>query len=211
MISLKAGCKVNLGLKITDLRADGYHELDSLFCPLDEPYDCLEICEKEDNTEPGLTVICNDSSLDAEHNTLTRCYQLLGAELGLNRLPSLEVRLTKGIPAGSGLGGGSSDAAVLLNYLNAKLGHKKLERDALLKVAAKIGADVPFFLTATPARVRGIGEIIIPVSLDLSRYTLLLIIPQTQVQTKWAYKAYDDLAAACAKLSVEDVVARHTK
>ena len=148
-----AGCKVNLGLRITGLRDNGYHELDSLFWPLPRPCDRLHINETGTS---GIVVHCAAPGIDLERNTLTRAYAALAERVP--NLPGLEVKLIKGIPTGAGLGGGSSDAAALLHWLNKRL-PAPLNDEELAAIALKVGADTPFFLKNTPCRVRGIGEI----------------------------------------------------
>ena len=181
-----AGCKVNLGLRITGLRDNGYHELDSLFWPLPRPYDTLHINETGTN---GIVVHCDTPGIDLGRNTLTRAYAAL-AEIVPN-LPGLKVELIKGIPAGAGLGGGSSDAAALLLWLNKRL-PAPLTDEELATVALKVGADTPFFLKNTPCRVRGIGEIIEPCGPDeLAGIRLVLVCSNIHASTPQAYADYD--------------------
>jgi len=88
------------------------------------------------------------------------------------------VHLDKNIPMGAGLGGGSSDAAVFLSWLNARAGERALPKSELSRLALTLGADVPFFLGNEPAWVTGIGEKITPVSCDLTSYTVLVVCPE---------------------------------
>ena len=181
-----AGCKVNLGLRITGIRDNGYHELDSLFWPLPRPCDRLHISETGTN---GIAVRCDAPGIDLEHNTLTRAYAALAGRVP--DLPGIEVRLVKGIPTGAGLGGGSSDAAALLQWLNKKLSDPLSEQE-LAAVALAVGADTPFFLKNTPCRVRGIGEIIEPCGPDaLAGMHLVLVCPDIHASTPQAYADYD--------------------
>lgn len=191
-LRLTAGCKVNLGLRITRVRPDGYHELDSLFLPLDEPADQLELTVLPD-AAPGITVSCDAAILDPADNTLTKAY---GAYCRASALPppALRIRLHKGIPSGAGLGGGSSDAAALLRWLNAG-SPAPLAPKALARVALRVGADVPFFLRGGLCRVRGIGEVLEPACVELPGTSLLLVCPEERISTPWAYRAYDALAA----------------
>lgn len=182
---LHAGCKINLGLHITGVRADGYHELDSLFYPLPEPHDTLHIRE---NAVPGLTLECSRTDIDPRRNTVTRAYAAFSAATDFS--PALHVVLEKGIPQGAGLGGGSADAGALLRALNA-WAPVPLREAELVNVAAAVGADVPFFLYNRPCRVRGIGERMTPCEPDLSGLHLLLLCPDVHISTPWAYAAWD--------------------
>lgn len=192
LVRLTAGCKVNLGLRITRIRPDGYHELDSLFLPLSEPSDLLELTVM-DEVAPAIAVSCDADILDPSDNTLTKAYTAY-AQAGTLPPPALRVRLHKGIPSGAGLGGGSSDAAALLRWLNATSA-APLAPEALARVAQRVGADVPFFLQDGPCRVRGIGEILEPACVELPGTSLLLVCPEERVSTPWAYRAYDALAS----------------
>ena len=181
-----AGCKVNLGLRITGLRDNGYHELDSLFWPLPRPCDRLHINETGTS---GIVVHCAAPGIDLERNTLTRAYAALAERVP--NLPGLEVKLIKGIPTGAGLGGGSSDAAALLQWLNKRL-PAPLTDEELAAVALNVGADTPFFLKNLPCRVRGIGEIIEPCGPDeLAGIRLVLVCPDIHASTPQAYADYD--------------------
>ncbi|MDO5536713.1 MAG: 4-(cytidine 5'-diphospho)-2-C-methyl-D-erythritol kinase [Desulfovibrionaceae bacterium] len=189
---LRAGCKINLNLVITGRRDDGYHLLDSVFHPLDEPHDTLTVRPGE---RPGLALSTAEAGIDPHRNTLTRAWSVFAEATGLEF--ALDVDLEKGIPWGAGLGGGSSDAAVLLRFLAslaAGIGRPVAEAE-LHAMAAGVGADVPFFLVAKPCRVTGIGdrlEILEPGDLDLPGRELLLVMPDVKVSTPWAYRAYDE-------------------
>jgi 4-diphosphocytidyl-2-C-methyl-D-erythritol kinase len=203
-ITLRANCKVNLSLRIRGVLPDGCHTLDSLFLPLPEPYDLLHIAP---GTAPGLTLTCSDPTLDPRDNTLTRAYSLYA---GANSFaPRLAIALEKGIPSGAGLGGGSSDAAVLLRYLNDRA-PQALDAQALNAVAACVGADVPFFLQACPCRARGTGDVLEPYIPGLAGFWLVLVCPGVKVSTPWAYAAWDALhpLSASHDLTTQDSAAK---
>ncbi len=187
MIHLTAGCKVNLGLHVVGVRADGYHELDSLFYPLPTPCDHLEIRE---TGRQGIVLRCDEPGVNPEHNTLTRAYAAFVKETG--GAPGIAVHLRKGIPLGSGLGGGSSDAASLLLWLNERA-DLPLDAAGLARTALAVGADAPFFLYNQPCRVQGIGEILTPMDYDFSGLRLVLVCPEIHVDTAWAFARYDAL------------------
>ena len=188
--TLTCGCKVNLGLRITGVREDGYHLLDSLFWPLPEPHDTLEVATRPASPGvPGSTVRL-DADFDPANNTLTRAHAAFAA--AVPDAPCVDVRLTKRIPMGAGLGGGSADAARLLQWLNTQV-EQPLDDNALAAVALKVGADCPFFLRNRPCRVQGIGEIVTPYTGPVPAEELLLVCPDVAVSTVWAYKRHDEL------------------
>ena len=137
--ALRIGCKVNLTLRITGVRPNGWHELDTVFLPLDEPSDTLRLALRPGG---GLALHCAEPGIDPENNTLTKAYRLFAEASGFR--PGVEAVLEKGIPHGAGLGGGSADAAALLGWLNARA-PEPLPLPELVGLAARIGADVPFF------------------------------------------------------------------
>ncbi len=181
-----AGCKVNLFLKITGVRNDGYHLLDSLFLPLNSPYDTLEFEKKPENH--GITISCNLDDINLTDNTLTRAYLAFTKVCPLHM--GVHIHLNKSIPHGAGLGGGSSDAACVLKWCNGNAKHP-LSHAELQKIALCVGADVPFFLQNSPARVQGIGEIIDPIENLFKNKSILLVCPNIHISTPAAYAAFD--------------------
>jgi 4-diphosphocytidyl-2-C-methyl-D-erythritol kinase len=184
--TLTTGCKINLHLKILNLRSDGYHNIDSVFYPLARPYDSMDIVESRGS---GLIVKCCPPSLENNQNILHKAYNLFAGATGFR--PGLKVFLHKRIPMGAGLGGGSSNAAGILMVLNRIAGADKLDHGSLISLAAKTGADVPFFFAHRPARVRGIGDILTPFPVDLKGLKMVLICPGIHVDTAWAYGRWD--------------------
>lgn len=181
---LTAPAKVNLYLRIVRKREDGYHELDTLFMPFPALADTLEITE----TETGCTISCSDFDLPAEENLIYKAWDSYAESTGFR--PGLHVELTKRTPTGAGLGGGSSDAAGMLRFLNEHPDSPGMDHSDLNALAAGLGADVPFFLLDGPAWAKGIGEILSPCEVDLSGLTALLACPDVHVNTAWAYKAW---------------------
>jgi 4-diphosphocytidyl-2-C-methyl-D-erythritol kinase len=158
MLVVPAPAKVNLFLHVTGRRADGYHTLESLFALVDLA-DTITLRRRDD----GAIVRSNDvAGVAAADDLAVRAAQALQAESGTRH--GVELAVTKRIPIGGGLGGGSSDAASTLLALN-RLWSLALPRARLLAIAATLGADVPFFVGGTAAVARGIGERLTPVSL----------------------------------------------
>ncbi len=182
---IKSGCKINLGLKILDKREDGYHNLKTIFYPLSMPDEFSDEISIEKIRAKHVEFSCNIPDIDPQNNTLTKAYTLFQSCCPLDF--GLKIHLTKRIPHGAGLGGGSANGAEVLKYLQRQT-NNRLSFTALLETASKIGADVPFFLYNTPCRGEGIGEKLTPIDLNLNRYSLLLILPAIQIPTVWAFK-----------------------
>lgn len=187
-ITVHAGCKVNLHLEITGILDNGYHSLRTLFYPLPEPHDTLTLTFGPEGA--GFSLRAGNPELETDGNTVAKAWRGWCERTGLR--PGLDVVLEKGSPMGAGLGGGSADAAVVLRELNARAGGKALAADALIEVAAAIGADVPFFLLDGPAWAEGIGEKLSPIDIDLQGMTLVLVCPPEHVSSAWAYRAWDE-------------------
>lgn len=185
---LSAGCKVNLYLDIVGVREDGYHEIESLFYPLPAPFDILTV---EESQGEGLRLTSSCAALATPENILAKAYDRFAGATGFS--PALALHLHKNIPMGAGLGGGSSDAAAFLAWLNSRAGERALGKADLADLALSLGADVPFFLKNEPAWVTGIGEKLEPVSFDLGDYIVLVVCPAVHVNTRWAYRRWDEL------------------
>ena len=165
--SVRAPAKVNLRLRIVGKRADGYHLIDSLMVPI-SLFDHLDLVVRSSprTLRPAVAVRTDSAELPGgAENLAHRAAAAFIAATGQDIAVEIEIR--KRIPIGSGLGGGSSDAAAVLLTLNRILGFP-LSVERLAEVAAGIGADIPFFVFGRPARVTGIGERILPTALGAS-------------------------------------------
>src|SRR5260370_35293669 len=172
-IRIPAYAKVNLRLEVLGKRADGYHELRTIFQTVGL-HDTLEF---RSSRRPGISLqIQGNEALAKEEIEKNLAYRAVDALRRESRVrPGVEILLNKKIPAGRGLGGGSSDAAAaLLGYL--QFTRQKLEPPRLLDIAAGLGADVPFFLFGGTALGIGRGEEIYPLP-DAPRRTLLIVSP----------------------------------
>lgn len=171
--------KINIGLNITEKRTDGYHNLETIFYPIDL-YDSLEFIKNKNLKfqSSGLKI-----EGEPENNLILKAYKLLKEEFNL---PNIDIHLHKAIPMGAGLGGGSADAAFMLKMLNDEfcLG---LSSQELEQKAAKLGADCAFFIKNKPTLAKGIGNIFEPTSINLSGYHIVLIKPEVHVSTAEAY------------------------
>lgn len=195
---IRHGCKINYALKVGRRLPDGYHEIESIFLPVQKPFDRLLITPSP--VDGGIRVCFVDrdggagafSGIDPQNNSLTRVYERYAELTGFR--PGLALTVVKMIPPGGGLGGGSANAATFLLYLQAqavKSGHTPLPQGPLFETAGSLGADIPFFLINKPALVSGIGEKIAPAPNPAQGLYLLLACPDIAVSTAWAYAELD--------------------
>lgn len=185
-----APAKINLFLRIIGRRADGYHLLDSLIIPV-SLYDEITIDVRKDGS--GITITCDDPTLPCDETNLAyKAAALLCREAGVHARVVIDLR--KNIPAGAGLGGGSSDAAAVLKSLNTIL-CLRLSEAELAALAIRLGADVPFFIPCRPARIGGIGEVLTPVP-SLPTFPIVIVVPPFSIATPWAYRCFDELPSS---------------
>lgn len=182
-MTIQAPAKVNLVLRILAKRPDGYHDIETLMVP-------ISLSDEMDITVldgAGIELECDQPDIPVgPENLVCRAVEVFRQETG-HRFHA-KIRLRKMIPHGAGLGGGSSDAAGVLNaldeMLDAGLGLERLE-----VLAARIGSDTPFFIRAKPAICRGRGEAMQDAE-EIPSAGLLLLKPPFPVSTAWAYKAW---------------------
>jgi 4-diphosphocytidyl-2-C-methyl-D-erythritol kinase len=173
--------KVNLGLRVLGKRADGFHNIETCLIPV--PFcDALEInrsaAERDELSVSGLLPDCLP-----EENLVIKAVELLRESYSV---PPLRIRLHKCIPAGAGLGGGSSDAAFTLAAVS-KLCGLNVSPPTLLEFASRLGSDVPFFLENKPVLAVGRGDIFRPLKLSLGSIYLKICIPSVKINTTSAY------------------------
>lgn len=173
--------KINLYLDVLGRRADGYHEIATVFLPLTAPADVITVA---DGAAGELTVTCTHPGVPEGPGNL--CWKAATAFAQAAHVsPSWRVSIEKHIPVAAGLGGGSADAAAVLLALN-RLHEEPLPGGPLSRLAARLGADVPFFLNPVPALGRGIGDVLTPVRCG-RELDLVLINPGFPVPAAWAY------------------------
>lgn len=176
--------KINLGLNIVEKRPDGYHNLETIFYPINLQ-DALEVTRRENN-DKEYTLHISGAPLEGEpeDNLVVKAYKLLKKDYpGL--LP-VDIHMYKHIPAGAGLGGGSSDAACMIKLLNDKFS-LGLSTERMEEYAVKLGADCAFFIRNKPVFATGIGNLFEPVELSLKGYHIILIKPDIFVSTRDAF------------------------
>ena len=192
MPEFKAPAKINLGLEVGSVREDGYHSVET-FMQTIRIFDSVIV-------EPSEKFIFTSDNYDFplnEENLCTKAYRMLSELLGID--DPVHINLTKRIPVGAGLGGGSSDAATVLIALN-DIWKSGLQTSELSAVGAKIGSDVPFFIEAVggSAFCSGRGEIIEPHPPLFSGH-VIVIFNGEKISTKQAYKNIDENLTNCQK------------
>lgn len=177
--------KINLGLHVINRRTDGFHNIETIFYPVNY-CDVLEIVEHDDVLAAGkITFTASGIPVDGnmEDNLIVKAYTLLDADFNL---PPVKAHLHKIIPMGAGLGGGSSDAANMILLLNTKF-ELDLSDERMQEYAAKIGSDCAFFITGKPAYVFGVGPELEPIAVNLAGYHIVLLYAQIHSGTASAY------------------------
>ena len=199
-IKLAAPAKVNLGLRIVGRREDGYHLLESLFAPITLCDDVWVECARAKRTSVEISVEIDPAAPASLAGSVPVGPENLAARAArafleaAGETASIRIRLHKRIPAGGGLGGGSSDAAAVLRAL-ARWMPDRISPEILAEQALALGADVPFFLVAQPAMVRGIGEEIQPIQ-GIPTLNLILGHPGEALSTPQVFRAWDALPSA---------------
>lgn len=172
--------KINIGLNVLSRRTDGYHNLETVFYPI-PLHDSIEVVEADQMS-------FNSSGIEipghANENLCLKAYDLLLKDF---QLPALSIHLHKQIPIGAGLGGGSSDAAFFVKLLNEKFG-LGLSVVQMQEYVRKLGADCAFFISNEPVFANGKGDQFTSIDLDLSAYSIVLVMPPVHVSTGEAYR-----------------------
>lgn len=176
-----ANAKINLGLSVTEKRQDGYHNIETIFYPV-QLYDVLEFKEASTFSFEAYGIDIPDNG----DNLCTKAYNLLKANFP-NSKP-VNIKLLKNIPIGAGLGGGSSDAAFVLKALN-ELNNLGLSTAELQDYASQLGADCAFFIENKPLFAEGIGTDFSEVRVDLSDYYIVIVKPEIHISTAEAYRS----------------------
>jgi 4-diphosphocytidyl-2-C-methyl-D-erythritol kinase len=184
MITIKAYAKVNIGLKILKKREDGYHTIETTLSTINLA-DIIEI----ETSSSGISVDAPGMDIPQEENLCYKAAAMLKEEFKLDR--GVRIKLTKNIPIGGGLGGGSSDGAAVLKGVN-KMFDLGLQDEDLIARSTKLGADVPFFIKGGAAYARGIGDELTYFSMPKMR--LAIYYPGYPISTTWAYQEYDKIA-----------------
>lgn len=209
-------CKINLGLNILNKRADGFHNLETVFYSI-MIKDALEVIKSSvishqsivnshqslvnshqslvDFTTTGLSI-----NGDEQNNLCIKAYHLLKKDFP--DLPTIQMHLHKAIPIGAGLGGGSADGAFALKLLNEKF-KLQLSLDQLKNYALQLGSDCPFFIINKPCFATSRGEVLEEINLDLSAFNFVMVNPNIHINTGWAFY---NITPALPKKSIKEII-----
>jgi len=179
-LAIPSPAKINLFLKVTGKRPNGYHDLFSLLCRV-SLFDTVTLSFDR----PSITVRCSHPHVPEGRANLAHKAAVLFFE-ALSRKDGVAISIDKAIPVGAGLGGGSSNAAAVLTGLNQRYGFPFNEKQ-LMDMGLALGADVPFFILGKTALARGIGEDLEPIE-DMPSLSVVLVYPRLQVSTAWVYE-----------------------
>jgi len=199
--------KINLYLAVTGKRPNGYHELDTLFYPLSSPADELELALAESLPPGTIEIHCSTRGVpsDPEKNLCGRAALLYFSTAEYPQFPALAMTITKHIPVAAGMGGGSSDAASVLRFLQSQF--HLLSEERLAEVALSLGADVPFFLNPVASRAQGVGEILSPVPLIPRDLPIVIAAPCFPVSAVWGYRHLDYQKAVARPVQMDELIA----
>jgi 4-diphosphocytidyl-2-C-methyl-D-erythritol kinase len=174
-------CKINLGLKVVEKRSDGYHNLETIMFQL-PVNDVLELVKSDVFSFKSSGIPIPGSQ---ENNLCIKAFELLKNR---HSIGNVQIHLMKNIPMGGGLGGGSSNGTYTLLALN-ELFELNLSKDVLRSYAAELGSDCPLFVETFPQFAEGRGELLSPISINLSGYYLRLINIGIHISTKEAFSS----------------------
>lgn len=177
--------KINLFIKTVNKRPDGYHEIETVFWPVNEPADRITV---DFDAAPGIRVTSSLAGLPQDLDNIAGKAAARFAQAA-KLTPAWEIQIQKVIPVAAGLGGGSSNAACVLDALNTR--YPVFSASELAQIAVGIGADVPFFLNRRPMIARGVGEIFTEMGPVAGNLPLVIVNPRFPVSAKWAYQHLD--------------------
>jgi 4-diphosphocytidyl-2-C-methyl-D-erythritol kinase len=199
-----ASAKINLGLHVLSRREDGFHNIESLFYPISWN-DVVEILPSKGKTE----IVMHQSAeiIETEQNLVYKAWKLLNK---LYSIDPVRFHILKAIPSGAGLGGGSSDATTALKMLN-RFFNLMQTNEQLRNYALQLGSDCPFFINAHPAIASGRGEILSPLKIDLSNYTIVVAKPRAMSDGRQGIstaEAYSAIVPNNSRLSIAEIVSQ---
>lgn len=193
--------KINLGLNVVERRADGYHNIQTVFYPI-PLFDVLEIKPSKYDDKPyNLQIVGSTIDGNTEDNLIIKVLNNIKKDF---EIPPLDIYLNKRIPIGAGLGGGSSNAACMINLLNDMFSLNISEEEREERVSS-LGADCAFFVKSKPVYATGIGSTMSPMDLSLKGWYFVLVKPRISVSTR---EAYSNIKPAYPEFKLQESIKR---
>ncbi len=184
-MKVRANCKINLALNVEGLLPNGYHSVKMIMQEI-SLYDEISL----NFGQTGVSLSCSNSVIPTNNeNIACRAAELFYEETGIKG--GVHIHIDKHIPIEAGIGGGSADGAAVLKAMNEYYS-SDLPKEKLIELAARLGADVPFFIIGKTALCCGIGEIMTPVDSKI-KADVLIVKPPVGISTPWAYKRLDEM------------------
>ncbi len=201
--------KINIGLNITHKRTDGYHDLETVFYPINIK-DCLEVVHATENETKPVLFSTSGINVDGDpsNNLCYKAYYLLKKDYP--QIGPIQLFLHKVIPIGAGLGGGSSDGAHMLTLLD-QVFDLQIKKEQLLLYALELGSDCPFFIYNQACFASGKGEKLTPISLPLSSYKIFIVNPNIHINTGWAFQQLSSFTSQHLKQSIMQPISEWKK
>ena len=200
-------CKINLGLQILAKRNDGFHNIETVFYPI-QLKDALEIVPFDSEEQVIFSSSGYPVSGDFKDNLCLRAYYLLKKDFP--DLPPVKIHLHKNIPMGAGLGGGSADASFTLQLLNNLFG-LNIPVKKLIEYSLQLGSDCPFFIINTPCIGLGRGEILEEIKLNLSAYKIVIVNPGIHINTRDAFNNLNTAATDPNQMLLQNIIQQPTE
>lgn len=189
-LSRKANAKINLYLRVTGKREDGYHELQSVMQSVTLA-DTVTVTADTSYIGQSITLTCSDPCVPCDsRNIAVKCAKAFFSFFGIGNY-SVKIHIDKNIPVSAGLAGGSTDGAAVLRLLDTIYGTNAGD-ESLCSIGATVGADIPFCIVGGTALCEGIGEKITPLDIPSPDYKILLVSPGESVSTPEAYRLIDE-------------------
>lgn len=205
---LISNAKINFGLKVVNKRPDGFHNIETIFFPVNLS-DTINFSVNSSETDHNSVVISTNKEYIPlnEKNLCYKAIEKFFIGFGISDKYNFSLELKKFIPVGGGLGGGSSNAACVIKALVNHFGiDVSKNRDKILKIALDVGSDVPFFLIGKPCFAQGRGEKLLKLdSFALKDYVVIVVNPGLHISTRWAFESLEMSDGVCNESFIQDV------
>ena len=177
-----SNCKVNIGLNILKKRKDGFHDIETLFYPINFVEDIIEIVENSSDKD---TYHFSGKKIDSDLEK-NLCFLTVQKMREKHSFPNIDLYLHKNVPMGAGLGGGSANVGTIIKLIDKNF-DLNIPQKEQIEIASKLGSDTAFFIINKAALGEGRGDVLSTIDFSLSSYEMLIIHPEVHVSTAQAY------------------------